>query len=148
MRNFVPPLLIASTLLIAACNQDDAPKAAGTAVPPAAERRIPELENRLNAIEQMVRTLDRRDDRLADMAISNAGARTPSPRPTNNNAETGNELRTLNADIDRLSRRFDSVSEQLTAIVEGLQQIGEENNELRTTLADHEQALERIISGN
>ena len=147
MRILVTLILTVSTLLFIACDRKTSQPVSPTSSA-ATERRIAELENRLNAIEQMVRTLDRRDDRLADMAASNSGSRTSSPRPVSNNAALREDLAGVDNDIDRINRQLESVSEQLTAIVEELQRIGEENNEIKTTLGDHDQALERILSGN
>jgi len=147
MKTLYCCFLTLSGLLLIACDENPSVVAAPTDSQ-GVDRRMSQMENRLNAIEQMVRTLDQRDDRLADMAASNASSRPRSPRPAVNSTTNNDDLRALNDDINRINRRLDSVSEQLTAIVEGLQQMGEDNSELRSTLADHERALERILSGN
>ncbi len=111
----------------------------------ASTRRIAELESRIDTLEQMIRALDRRDDRIADMAASRPGA--PAPRPADT-SQTRERIRNLDDDMVGLNRQMTVITEQLTALTEAVTQLSEEVAEVQTSLSAHEQVLERIVAGN
>ncbi len=137
-------LLAVAPLL--ACNQPQPAATSGSSSTSAA--KIAELENRINTLETMIRALDRRDDRIADMA-----AQTASPRPTstpsrNLSGQADQRISALDSDIANLNRQLATITEQLGAAAEGMEELNDGLKEVQTTLGNHEQVLERLISGN
>jgi|GEM_PF-5816039 prefoldin subunit 5 len=140
-------LCLLATLPLVACDKPQPPAAASS---PVSERRIAELESRLDTLETMIRALDRRDDRLADLA-SNAASTRPAPRARaggGESGETSQRLREIGDDLAGLDRRMVTLTEQMGAVAEGMAEINVSLQTTQDTLANHEQVIERLISGN
>ncbi len=137
-------LLAVAPLL--ACNQPQPAASSNSSSNSAA--KIAELENRINTLETMIRALDRRDDRIADMATQTASTRPASSQSPGISNRADQRISALDSDIANLNRQLATITEQLGAVAEGMAELNDGLQEVQTTLGNHEQVLERLISGN
>ena len=144
MKKLLPSIL---ALLLFGCSREPAPVAPTSSG--VAERKIADLEGRISTLEQMIRTLDQRDGRIADMAkasASNSSAPAPAsaPRPDGND-RTREQIQSIDADIRQINETLTTLTEQFAGFSEDM---AGDVEEAQSTLNTHEQVIEQILSGN
>ena len=145
MKQFLIPSL---ALLLFGCSPTSAP-----VEPSATEisaREFSELKKRIDTLEQMIRTLDKRDSQIAELAAASSSrpsTAAPVARPAADRG-TSEQLQLMGDDLQQINLRVTALTEQLAAITEGVEGMAEEVAQTQTKLNTHEQVIERILSGN
>lgn len=145
MKKLLPPIL---ALLVFGCSPEPAPVEPNSSGVSA--RDFADLKRRIDTLEQMIRTLDKRDSQIAELATSSSSmhsAPSPAARPAAD-GQPREEIQVIGDDLLLINQRITALTEQLAAIGQGVEGLAEAVTQNQTKLNTHEQVIERILSGN